>query len=305
MKFLMFADLHYAPGVFYGSDLETPRMFIQKAQETGCDFILHAGDLCHGPSRVPELMEVFDNSPIPVYHCLGNHDTDGTPYEETLRMYHMPDGHYYFDTCGYRFLVLDPNYCKLEDQYVHYDMGNYFQWPGNRDHTPPEQLDWIEKTIDESPYPCLLVSHDSYERDANGARDYLAVQEIIRKANQKSPHKVLMVMNGHYHRDFIRILDNVIHWDINSVTYDWVGEPEHKGMYPQELYDQFSCMKYIVPYTDPLYAIVTVEGTTVTIEGTESTMLNGINREHLGAKICDLAGRPVTPKIQSAKITLG
>ena len=305
MKFLMFADLHYAPGVFYGSDLETPKMFIRRAQETGCDFILHAGDLCHGPSRVPELMEVFDNSPIPVYHCLGNHDSDGTPYEETLRMYHMPDGHYYFDICDHRFLVLDPNYCKVDGQYIHYDMGNYFQWPGNRDHTPQEQLDWIKNTIDESPYPCILVSHDSYERDANGAKDYLAVQEIIRQANKKSPHKVLMVMNGHYHRDFIRILDNVIHWDVNSVTYDWVGEPEHQGMYPQELYDKFSCMKYIVPYTDPLYAIVTVEGTTVTIEGTESTMLNGVNREHLGAKICDLAGRPVTPRIQSAKITLG
>ena len=113
-----------------------------------------------------------------------------------------------------------------------------------------------------------------------------------------------MVMNGHYHRDFIRILDNVIHWDINSVTYDWVGEPEHQGMYPQELYEKWACMKNIVPYTDPLYAIVTIEGTTVTIEGTESTMLNGINREHIGAKLLDGAGRSVTPRIQSAKIAL-
>lgn len=304
MKFLMFADLHYAPGVFYGSDLKIPELFIRRAQEENCDFILHAGDLCHGPSRVPELMEIFDKSPIPVFHCLGNHDTDGTPYEETLRLYHMPNGYYHFDICGHRFLVLDPNYCHVDGEYVHYDMGNYFQWPGNRDYTPPEQLDWIEKTIDESPYPCILVSHDSYEREFNSSRDFSRVQQIIRQANQKTPHKVLMVINGHHHRDFIRILDNVIHWDVNSVNYDWVGDPGHQGMYPQELYDKWSCMKDIVAYTDPLYAIVTVEGTTITIEGTESTMLYGVNREHIGAKLLDGSGRSVTPRIQSMKLTL-
>ena len=304
MKFLMFADLHYAPGVFYGSELDTVRMFQKRAVEEGCDFMLHAGDLCHGPSRVPELMELFDNGPIPTYHCLGNHDTDGTPYKETLKLYHMPNGHYHFDTCGHRFLVLDPNYCFVNGEYIHYDMGNYFQWPGNRDYTPPEQIEWIEKTIDESPYPCILVSHDSYEREFNSSRDFKKVHQIIRQANKKSPHKVLIVINGHHHRDFIRILDNVIHWDVNSVTYDWIGEPEHQGMYPQELYEKWSAMKNIVPYTDPLYAIVTIEGTTITIEGTESTMLCGVNREHIGAPLLDGAGRSVTPRIQSMKLTL-
>ncbi len=122
--------------MFYGSDLETPRMFIRRAQEENCDFILHAGDLCHGPAQVPELMEIFDNSPIPVYHCLGNHDTDGTAYEETLKLYHMENGYYFFDTCGYRILVLDPNYCCVNGEYIHYSLGNYFQWHGNRDNPP-------------------------------------------------------------------------------------------------------------------------------------------------------------------------
>ena len=84
MKFLMFSDLHYVPDLFYGSDLETFRMFLRRAQEESCDFILHAGDLCHGPSTVPELMEVLDQSSVPVYHCLGNHDTDRTDYLRTL-----------------------------------------------------------------------------------------------------------------------------------------------------------------------------------------------------------------------------
>lgn len=304
MKFLMFSDLHYAPRVFYPASLDTVRFFQKRALEEGCDFILHAGDLCHGPSRVPELMEICDNSPVPFYHCLGNHDTDGTPFEDTLKYYHMPDGHYHFDCKGYRFIILDPNYCYVDGKYIHYDLGNYFRWPGNRDFTPPEQLQWLAQTVDESPYPCIFVSHDSYEREKGGARQFREVQEIIRRANAKQHGKVLMVMNGHYHRDNLRILDNVLHWDINSASYDWIGEEKHK-FYPQALCDQFACVANCIVYNDPLYAIVTIEGSTITIEGTESSMFMDVTRETLGAPLLDNAARPVVPKIQSCKITLG
>ena len=51
---------------------------------------------------------------------------------------------------------------------------------------------------------------------------------------------------------------------------------------------------------------VTLEGTTVTIEGMESSMFMGINRRETGVNpIYDGAGRPVYPRVQSAKITLG
>lgn len=303
MKFLMFADLHYHPGVFYGDDLDALKLFQKRAVEEGCEFILHAGDLCHGPSHVPELIEACNASPVPMYHCLGNHDTDRTSFAETLKLYNMPRGYYHFDCAGYRFMILDPNHCCVDGEYIHYDMGNYFQWPGNRDYTPPEQLEWIRNTIDESPYPCILVSHDSYEREFNSSRDYKEVQQIIRQANEKSPHKVLMVINGHHHRDFIRILDNVLHWDVNAVWYDWVGEEPHNG-YPKEMCEKWSCLSKTIVYTQPLYAIVTLEGTTITIEGTESEMLFGVTRETIGAPLLDGSGRSVVPKIQSCKVTL-
>lgn len=304
MKFLMFSDLHYVPGSFYGDDLNIARLLVRRAQEENCAFILHAGDLCHGPSHVPELMEILDHSPVPVYHCLGNHDTDETPYEEVLKLYHMPNDYYYFDRDGYRFLVLNPNHCYIDGEYVHYSMKNYFAHGDKRDHTPPEQLEWLEQSIDESPYPCILVSHDSYEREQGSSRDFAAVQRILRAANEKQHNKVLMVMNGHHHKDHIRILDNVIYWDVNSVNYDWIGPPAHQGMYPAELYEKYGYMQYILGYSSPLYAMVTVEGTTITIEGTESTMLHGVTRESIGAELLDAGGRTTTPRIQSMKITL-
>ena len=305
MKFLMFSDFHYYPGVFYGDTVDTIKTFQRRAQEEGCEFILHAGDLCHGPSTVPELMEVCNNSPVPMYHCLGNHDTDQTSYEETLKLYNMPNGYYYFDCKGYRFIVLDPNYCKVDGEYIHYDLGNYFQWPDFRDYTPPEQLAWLEKTIAQSENPCILVSHDSYERAGfTAAKESKEVQQIVRQANAKRRNHVLMVMNGHHHRDYLRILDNVLYWDVNAVHYDWIGEKQHDA-YPEEMRKRWKWLGKTVNYADPLYAIVTLEGNTITIEGVESTMLMGVSRKTIGKREYDEGGRILDPRIQSCKITLG
>ena len=64
-------------------------------------------------------------------------------------------------------------------------------------------------------------------------------------------------------------------------------------------------MKNTVVYNDPIHAVITLEGTTITIEGMESSMLMGFNREHTDNEIFDPMGRPVVPRVQSAKITLG
>ena len=95
-----------------------------------------------------------------------------------------------------------------------------------------------------------------------------------------------------------------MHWDVNSVWYDWIGEEPHDA-YPKELCEKWSCLAKTVVYKDPLYAIVTLEGNAITIEGTESEMLLGVTRETIGAPLLDGSGRSVVPKIQSCKVTLG
>ena len=69
---------------------------LERARKERVDFIIHAGDLCEGPSDVMEVIDLYNGCEIPTYPCLGNHETDTTSYEETLRLYHMEDGHYYF-----------------------------------------------------------------------------------------------------------------------------------------------------------------------------------------------------------------
>ncbi|MBR7111329.1 MAG: metallophosphoesterase [Clostridia bacterium] len=302
MKFLLFADLHYAPKQFLSGSFEILHEMQAVAERENCDFIIHAGDFCHGPSRVMDFVEKYNNFHIPSYHCLGNHDSDNTPFEETVKLYNMPNEYYYFDCKGYRMIVLNPNYYFVDGEYVNFSMRNYFANGPTRDWVPPEQLAWLKKTIDSSPCPCLLISHESFER-ANGVQNRADVLKIVNDANAKKPHSVLMCMNGHYHRDYIRILDGVCYFDVNSVLMDWVQSVTH-DRYPAELCEEYKSLNHTVIYNDPLYCIVELDGTTINIKGKESSMYLGVTREDVGGTPFDKAGRPVVPMIQSAKITL-
>ena len=301
MKFLLFADLHYAPGTFMGGTWEILREIQAYAEREGCDFIIHAGDFCHGPTNVADYVKAYNDFHIPSYHCLGNHDADKTPFEETVRLYNMPNEYYYFDCKGYRMIVLNPNYYKDGEELVNFSMGNYFKFGPYRDWVPQAQLAWLKDTIASSPYPCLLISHESFERP-DGVQNRDEVLAIINEANAKKPHSVLMCMNGHYHRDYIRILDNVCYFDVNSVKFDWV-EKVH-DLYPEDRCAQIKHLNHTVVYNDPLYCVVTLTGNTIEIKGKESSMFMGVTREMTGNIKYDKAGRPVVPRIASTKITL-
>lgn len=301
MKFLLFADLHHYPGEFMGGTWEDLQEIQRRAEEENCEFLIHAGDFCHGPTLVPDYVKAYNDFHIPSYHCLGNHDSDHTPYEETIRMYNMPNGYYFFDQGGYRMIVLNPNYYYVDGQYHVYSMGNYYSNGAYRDYMPPEQLKWLEETIASAEGPCILISHESFERP-DGVKNRQEVLRIIDEANRRKEHSVLMCINGHYHRDFLRILNNVCYYDMNSASFDWVEE-EHT-CYPEEECRKITYLNHIVVYDDPLYAIVTVEGASITIEGKKSTMYRGVTREMTGNRVYDRAARPVTPEVQSAKITL-
>lgn len=304
MKFLLFADLHHLPGVFMGGTYEDLDLFCRRAQETGCDFIIHAGDFCHGPSTVPDYVKAYNDLPIPTYHCLGNHDTDRTPFEETIKAYNMPDDHYYFDVDGCRMIVLSTNYFLKDGQYIRYSGPNYHKISiYNRDYISPEQIEWLEEAIASSPYPCVLISHASVERRICCVPNRDEVLRVINEANKRKPHSVLMYINGHYHTDFIRILDGVCYFDMNSAAYCYRPNVHH--LYPAELEKQYADIAHTINYNDPLHAIVTVEGTTITIEGMESSPFMGITNEMTDNPIVDDDGRPVTFRVQSAKITLG
>lgn len=302
MKFLVFADWHHQPGLFPGRTLEDLHTIQRRAEEENCDFIIHAGDFCHGPTTVARYVEEYNNFHIPSYHCLGNHDADHSTYEEALKLYHMPNDYYYFDCKGYRIIVLNSNYFFVNGEYIHYSMGNYFANGAYREYMPPEQLKWLEETIASSPYPCITISHASFGREADGVKNQMEVRKIFNAANARKKNSVLMAINGHHHRDHVRILDNICYWDVNSAAFDWVGTPH--DFYPKDESDRIHFMRNTIILNDPLSAVVTLEGSNIDINGSETTFYRGITREMTQNPRCDPMGMPYESVIRSANITL-
>ena len=307
MKFLLFADYHYYPNHYINHGIEGLRKIQKAAEEAEVDMILQLGDFTHGPTTVMDFVNEYNNFHIPSYNCIGNHDTELSTREEVVKAYNMPDAHYIIDKGGYRFIIACTSYYQDGDKFVPYNQTNYFAFPKTRETLPPEEIAWIKESIETSPYPCILCSHASFER-YDCCKSGPEVRRIIDEANKKKPHSVIMVMNGHRHKDHITVLNNVIYYDVTSSIFDCAGcppMPPH-DRYKKEDYEEYCYAGYMVCCTEPLYSIVTLEGTTVDIKGCEPCeMYMGVHLDDIGFNRYDNMGRSFEPYVQSSRITLG
>jgi glyoxylase-like metal-dependent hydrolase (beta-lactamase superfamily II) len=260
-------------------------------------------------------VDFYNDCGLPSYHVIGNHDDDGNEHSETLKAYRMKCGHYFFDRNGFRFVIADPNHIKFSDgRIVHYSNSNYLKRKDGDGSEigvmPPEQLAWLKDTIENSPYPCIVLSHQSFERPTGAAcHNYREVQEIFNAANRKSPGKVRMAINGHHHRDYIRTLDNVVYFDLNSASFDWIGSKRAHSKYPKEYIEKHGLKRKgnkipFISWDDPLHAIVTVDvDGTIKIDGMESKFAYGVTPESVGM-FFDTCGRPTYARVQSVDMKL-
>lgn len=301
VKFSAFADLHHWSG-FYINAPDRLAKIQKRAENENVDFIIHLGDFCSESMNSDELLKQYREFNIPSYHIFGNHDNDHAYYMQTLEKFTMPASYYYFDNNGFRFVILDPNYFRIDDEYIHYENSNYFAHGDCRDWLPPAQIDWLEETVMTSPYMCVILSHESFERENDGVKNYMEVRKLIRRANSDK-RRVLMCINGHHHKDSLRIIDNVAYFDLNSCSYDWIDKPHN--FYPKELCEKHLYMKHTLIYNDPVHAIITLtDDGTIEINGMESTMYMGITKEMTENPPCDKGARRTTPNVLSAKFKL-
>ena len=317
LRFCLFADIHYYPGVYPHDDVEYLDRIINRAKCEKADFIMHLGDFAHEPKKCRDYVDRYNNCGLPAYHVLGNHDCDGNTYEETLKSFKLEKGHYHFDRCGWRFVVLDTNYCCLDGEFYHYSLANY---PGHhlywKSHdrramagrklsdtrVPPDQLSWFADVVENSPFPCVIASHASFER-LNGSPDAASVRNIIDQTNKRHPGRIRLVLNGHHHRDHVRILNNVIYMDVNSANYDWFLK-EH-SRYPESYAAKWSNIRHCIFWDDPVSAMVSLYPSgRIKVEGECSHFHMGVAPTMAGNSPFDRSGRPTTPEIQSFDITL-
>ena len=306
VKFCAFADIHYYPGVFPHDTREWLERVLDRAEKAKVDFIIHMGDFTHKPVLFKDYVDFYNDFRIKTYHTVGNHDDDGNSHEETLNAYRLERGYYHFDRGGFRFIVTDTNNCLMDGKWVHYSSSNYYAvGRKNGSHisrVPPEQLEWLKATIESSPYPCIVTSHASYERE-NGSPDRAAVRKIFDEANAKHPGRVRLVINGHHHCDHVRILENIVYLDLNSANYDWI-EKTHTA-YPEEDVKRWRHARHVIAWNDPVSAIITIsQNGHLKVEGQRSTFYRGVTPKMAGLAPVGSLGRLITPNVQSFELTM-
>lgn len=206
-------------------------------------------------------------------------------------------GHYYVDHGEYRIISLDTNYSLTPDgRWERNGTGSHCPAAGNTlgDSLGPDQLLWLDSVLTDAAQKglrCILLSHASFDSRPDGSPDATAVRALLAKANATRQGTVLMAVNGHYHTDNCKVEEGVLYFDVNSVRNGWWAEEPH-GKYREDAptfpfisYDEegdpigeaeelpllsLRQGKRTLFSVDPLSAVVTVDGDTVTIAGTRS-----------------------------------
>lgn len=300
LYFCVFSDYHYWPG-HYPISADGMAQIMKDAHDHGAKLAIQCGDLAHNAPGAPELMRHFTGNPygIRTLSCLGNHEVEAVDsLESVLACYGMRSNYEYHDIEGFRLIMLDTNYYKVNGELRHNPPRSHSAPNGDGDYLPPEELEWLHETVMTSPYPCLLFSHASFEQPV-GCKDALAVREVIREANRLHPGRVLMCVNGHYHRDHITVEDDVVFFDVNAV-YNGHWQPEPHNAYPRAFAESARMARQICLHKDPVHAFVRISTNgAIDIEGMETTYLYNVSPESLGVETANAFGRRCSPKASS------
>lgn len=271
MKFMLFADIHYDTMHDARERLQT---IMDESEKNNADLILELGDFVPVHSKAGHLVKyMVKSTPVPFYHTIGNHDVDRNDKQTYIDFWEMPSSYYYFDKGKFRFIVLDSNFFRDKDGVIKpYDKGNYGRVEEEeRNRFSIEQLLWLEKVLQDTTHIHLLFSHaplnDGYDRmDQNQYIHTILVQA------KKNGTRIAAVFGGHMHSDTHHTIDGIHYLQMNSASYIWGGTKFlNAERYTPEINKQFPSLRYVVPFEDPLYAIVEVDSSgKLTIKGRKS-----------------------------------
>lgn len=208
VRFGLFTDIHWPYFAASQARLQDAVAFL-KARNV--DFIAELGDLKDnrdGSSRSTAANAKADLVTLegillgfggPVYHVLGNHDTDKLTKAEVFeRIYngsdktnHPTSGYYSYDVNGVHFIVLDACFgSKGED----YSKGN-ISWTNAN--IPAVEEEWLRADLAAASGPVIVFCHQRF--DSAAGSDYRVKRAATFRELFSSSGKVKVVFTGHQH----------------------------------------------------------------------------------------------------------
>jgi hypothetical protein len=224
---------------------------------------------------------------------MGNHDTDGGFTQEAVAAFWQAKGVYYsFDCKGYHFIVLYGSEKKPDEEVK--------GWPH---YIGREQRLWLIEDIDKTDLPVILFCHQGTDLDVNeGLLEGTIIRRILERANEKAGRKkVRLFLSGHHHRDYHNIINGIHYVQINSMSYQWLGKDYPLERFEHSVYEQYPHYKYMAPYKEPLWAVMTIHSDGgINIKGRQTEFV-GPSPAEMGLGFWDEA-YPTVPFISDRKI---
>ena len=291
LKFAVCADVH--KDIMHDADLRL-KAFIEDARDKEVDFIIQLGDFCRPYDYNLEFMSIWNSFQGKKYHVIGNHDMDGGFTREQVVEYWNAEGRYYsFDSEGYHFIVLDGNDTDPSPDCP----SGYARFIGK------EQLKWLENDLNNTKLPTIVFSHQGLDNDLGGIHNATQSRLVLERANEQANfQKVQFVFSGHHHQDYHNSINGIHYIQINSLSYQWLGDDFKHVRYSEEVDENYPWIKYTVPYKDPIWAIAEISPDKLNIYG-KKTEFVGPSPEEIGVDM-HVYGYPIVPYISDKEIKL-
>lgn len=290
--------------------------FLYAAQKADVDFIIQLGDFSYpkdtstclcAPEKMPinlkyamecpteipklEILNKYNLFSKPKYHLLGNHECDFCSKADALEMYGMEKPYYSFHLKGWHFIVLDGNsYRDEHGDLVDYNFGKYFETT-DLPYLGEQQLVWLREEVLSATEPIVIFSHQPLYACPRGLRNVDDLQKIIREG-RAAGKRIQFCMNGHVHRDIRHFENGILYYTLNSISNYWAGTAYATHRYSSEIEAKFPNLQFVVPYADPIYAIVTLDENGVSVKGVEGHFVPP-SPEKTGITV------PLTPSVAS------
>lgn len=257
VKFMVFGDLHYDE--MPDGDRRIAEMLVH-IKETKPDFVISLGDLCKPvASNQEKILNKFSSIGVPLYHVIGNHETDDCYLEKVLELYSLEKSYYSFEFGGIKFIVLNSCYLSKNGKEYSYHNKNYKEDEALYPIIPTDEMEWLKRELKESK-KYVIFSHHSLVNDYRdrGISNRNEIRELFKNKD------VLLCMNGHDHGDDFKEVLGIPYYTVNSASYVWCG---FQIMSSEKLRKKYEHLKGYLFYKQALYVDVEIDDNEIKILG--------------------------------------
>ncbi|MBQ8279659.1 MAG: metallophosphoesterase [Roseburia sp.] len=264
IKFTVFGDLHYDEVPDGSRRIEE---LLAGMKETKPDFIVSLGDLCRPVDENEEIvLDKFRIIGVPIYHTIGNHETDECSLEDALRFLSLKNSYYSFEYEDIKFIVMNSCYFSKEGKEQPYYKRNYKAESSVYPIIPSEEMKWLENELsDNKRY--VIFSHHSLinEFRDRGIFNRKEIRELFKEK------KILLCMNGHDHGDEVSMLEDVPYFTVNSAAYMWCGAQISSS---EKLREKYANLHGMLMYKQAFCVNVEIDDDEIRIIGMEGEYLS-------------------------------